>query len=346
MEVNKKVVDFLNVTLSLLDGTHRDYTKPGQVLNYVHKHSNHPPAVTKSIAEGIAYRLSVNSSNETLFNNAKGPYEEALKRSGHTTTLSYKPEVAGGAAPKRRRRRKKNNIIWFNPPWCNSVTTDIGRKFLRLVDTSFPPGHRLHKIFNRRTVKVSYSTMPNLARIISSHNNKVLISAIPVVPKRPWGNCSCPKRKRDAGECPLGGECIAEQVVYQATVKVNLPEGAAEEERTPDETYVGVTEPEWKLRLGNHKQNFKKVSQRGHTCLSNYIWTLKDKGLVEERDYNITWALKAKATSFSPTSGQCRLCLTEKVLMVLEPQSSTLNDRNEFYNHCLHKDKLLLGAVK
>merc|ERR550534_2793202 len=31
IRVNKKVVDFLNVTLSLLDGTHRDYTKPGQV---------------------------------------------------------------------------------------------------------------------------------------------------------------------------------------------------------------------------------------------------------------------------------------------------------------------------
>ena len=69
--------------------------------------------------------------NEALFNNAKGPYEEALKRSGYTTTLSYKPEVAGGAAPKRRRRRRKDNIIWFNPPcWCNSVKTDIGRWFL------------------------------------------------------------------------------------------------------------------------------------------------------------------------------------------------------------------------
>ena len=68
--------------------------------------------------------------------------------------------------------------------------------------------------------------------------------------------------------------------------------------------------------------------------------------IERERDYNITWALKAKATSFSPTSGQCRLCLTEKTLMVLEPQCSTLNNRDEFYNHCLHKDKLLLGAVK
>ena len=135
-------------------------------------------------------------------------------------------------------------------------------------------------------------------------------------------------------------------MVYQATVKVNPPEEATEEERAPDQTYIGLTEPEWKLRHGNHKQNFKRPSQRGATCLSKYIWSLKDKGLEEEKDYNITWAFKTTANSFSPTSGQCRLCLTEKSLMVLEPECSTLNDRNEFYNHCLHRDKLLLGAVK
>ena len=342
IEVNKKVVDYLNVTLSLLDGTHRDYMKPGQVLNYVHQHSNHPPVVTKSITEGIAYRLSVNSSNQALFDDAKKPYEEALKRSGLNHNLVYKPEVAGGSAPKRRRRRR-NNVIWFNPPWCNSVTTDIGRQFLRIVDSCFPPGHQLHKIFNRRTIKVSYSTMPNLGRIVSSHNTRVLKSLNPVQPKRPWGNCSCPKRKRDANECPLAGQCIEEQVVYQATVKVNVDDGAP---AVPDQTYLGITEPEWKLRHGNHKQDFKKVSQRGRTCLSKYIWSLKDKGLVEERDYNITWALVSKASSFSPTSGQCRLCLQEKSLLVLKPHLGTLNDREEFFCHCRHKEKLLLQAVK
>ena len=118
------------------------------------------------------------------------------------------------------------------------------------------------------------------------------------------------------------------------------------EPAVPDQTYLGITEPEWKLRHANHKQDFKKVSQRGRTCLSKYIWSLKDKGLVEERDYNITWALVSKASSFSPTSGQCRLCLLEKSLLVLKPHLGTLNDREEFFCHCRHKDKLLLQAVK
>ena len=140
VEVNKKVVDYLNVTLNLLDGSHRDFTKPGQVINYVHVESNHPPAVTKSIGKGVNYRLNANSSSEAMFDAAKGPYQEALKRSGHTHTLSYDPEVAKGRT-KRRRRRNKNDIIWFNPPWCNSVTTDVGRKFLNLLDACFPPSN-------------------------------------------------------------------------------------------------------------------------------------------------------------------------------------------------------------
>ena len=46
------------MTLNLLDGSHRDYMKPGQVINYVHVDSNHPPTVTKSIGQGVNYRLN------------------------------------------------------------------------------------------------------------------------------------------------------------------------------------------------------------------------------------------------------------------------------------------------
>ena len=34
--------------------------------------------------------------------------------------------------------------------------------------------------------------------------------------------------------------------------------------------------------------------------------------ILEDTDFFISWALMSKASSFSPTSGQCRLCLMEK----------------------------------
>ena len=56
---------------------------------YVHVDSNHPQHVTKHAVSEISRRLSLLSSNEEIFNNAKGPYEEALKRAGHKEKLSY-----------------------------------------------------------------------------------------------------------------------------------------------------------------------------------------------------------------------------------------------------------------
>ena len=82
--------------------------------------------------------------------------------------------------------------------------------------------------------------------------------------------------------CPLGGQCLEENIVYKATVKVE--EGAAVEEEVQDKTYLGLCSTEWKERLGNHKQSFKKVKRRGETCLSSYVWELKDRGLAEGGD--------------------------------------------------------------
>ena len=44
--------------------------------------------------------------------------------------------------------------------------------FLQVIDTHFPPANKLHKIFNRDTVKVSYSCTQNISQIIKGHNKK------------------------------------------------------------------------------------------------------------------------------------------------------------------------------
>jgi hypothetical protein len=50
-----------------------------------------------------------------------------------------------------------------------NVSTNIGQTFLNIIDDEFPPGHPLHKIFNRNTVKISYSCMPNIKQTIDGH---------------------------------------------------------------------------------------------------------------------------------------------------------------------------------
>ena len=95
------------------------------------------------------------------------------------------------------------------------VKTNVGKQFLRTVDECFPRGHVLRPIFNRNTVKISYSCMPNIKNIVDAHNKKLL--------KRPneatqqEKTCSCRKKE----ECPLGNKCLTRSVIYQATVETD-----------------------------------------------------------------------------------------------------------------------------
>ena len=73
---------------------------------------------------------------------------------------------------------------------------------------------------------------------------------------------------------------------------------------------------------------------------------MKDQGMEENKDFTITWALAARAKSYSPTSDSCRLCLKEKSMMILKPEWALLNSRDEFFNHRRHKSKLLLSNIK
>ena len=71
-----------------------------------------------------------------------------------------------------------------------SVQTKIGQRFLAILDSSFPASHPLHKVLNRHRVQLSYRTMPNLGRIITGHDKKVLKNDLPV--QRPFNsNCIC-----------------------------------------------------------------------------------------------------------------------------------------------------------
>ena len=80
--------------------------------------------------------------------------------------------------------------------------------------------------------------------------------------------------------------------------------------------------------------------------MSGYIWSLKDRGMVEDKDFTISWTLLARAKAYSSTTDCCRLCLKEKSMMILQPHLALLNDRDEFFNHCRHKNKLLLSSIK
>ena len=122
-------------------------------------------------------------------------------------------------------------MIWWNPPYSINVDTNIGAKFLALIDKCFPKGTLMGKIFNRQTLKISYRTCPNIKQVVAKHNKKVLAAAIPKEEER---SCNCPRATRLAGECPLQGKCITTNNVYQATVVETTVDGEQKVETRQD----------------------------------------------------------------------------------------------------------------
>ena len=191
----------------------------------------------------------------------------------------------------------------------------------------FPKNHKLRKIFNRNTIKLSYSCMSNVKQKITAHNRKRTNAAST---NNNLIKCNC--RNKDA--CPTPGKCTTPSVIYQATVKTINNTRA-------DETYIGLTENSFKTRYTNHKSSFNNQHKRHSTELSKYIWELKDKGI----SYSIAWKILTQARPYSTATGRCNLCLTEKYHIICKPNMASLNKRNELVSTCRHARKFLLGSA-
>ena len=237
-------------------------------------------------------------------------------------TLTYDPN----ANTDKKTSPRKRNVTYFNPPYSCSVKTNIGAKFLQLIDRLFPEGHTLRQIVNRNTVKVSYRCMPNLKKKISNHNFKILKNE---EENQPNSGCNCTGAM---GACPMDGNCLVDSLVYRAEVS---------DENQNSTTYTGLTSNTFKTRYYAHRQSFKKRKLQHATTLSSYIWNLKDNNI----NYNIKWKTVDQAPKFNPITKKCRLCIKEKYFIIFQPDGAKLNDRSELYSTCRHRTQQLLCNI-
>ena len=320
-ETGLKNVDFLDVNFDLTSETYKPYKKPNNKLLYVNKDSNHPATVLKHIPNSVNKRLNSISSNEQVFQEAKTEYENALKDAGYSTELKYNQNKD----KTKKKRNRKRNIVWYNPPFSKSVKTDLGRKFLYLLKKHFPENHKLHKIINKNTVKLSYSCTKNIKRVIQSHNSKILNKK-----ETNSKTCSCPKAKKK--DCPLQNKCLSSCIVYEAKVKKT------------GKNYIGISEKDFKSRLSAHNFSFRHEHYQKATTLSKHVWETN-----QSPEPDIEWSILKQSTGRKPCDRECQLCLEEK-LQILKQRNNPncLNRRSELSNRCVifHRSKQKLDEVK
>ena len=322
IQANLKITDYLDIKLNLLNGSISPFRKNNQHPCYIDTGSNHPKQTFNHIPNSIAIRLSNNSSNMDIFNQNKHDYERALKNSGYKTKLIYKNSNEASNTNKKNRSRK---VLWFTPPYNMAVASKIGKNFFKILKKNFPPSNILYKIFNRNTVKLSYSCMSNVASLISGINSKKLKKKqIAETPK-----CNCVDRNK----CPLAGRCQYECVVYKVEVHSQKP--------CDKRVYIGSTQGPFKKRYYNHKSSFTHERYRHSTSLSNYIWDVKKK---QDIDPILKWEIIKKCHKYRAGNKYCLLCMEEKLAIASYDNSrELLNQRSEVLNTCRHRREYLLG---
>lgn len=323
IQCNLKSVDYLDITLDLNTGSYKPYNKLNNDPRYINANSNHPPSIIKQIPKSISKRISNNSQNENIFQKASPFYNNSLNKCGYTEKLTYCTDENQANGRKNRKR----NIIWYNPPYSKNVKSNIGKQFLKLVNKHFDKNHKYHKIFNKNNVKISYSCMDSMKKILNAHNKKISSTNNDETAR----TCNC----KNKNTCPLEGKCLSANIVYSAEVKSF--------DNQPSKTYIGISETEFKIRFGNHKKSFKHRRYEKDTELSKYVWELKDRKV----GFEIKWSILRHAQSYNPSTKTCNLCLTEKLLICnFKNKTNLINKRLDLVSKCRHENKYILCNYK
>ena len=133
-------------------------------------------------------RISIISSSQIF---SKIIYKDSLKKSGFQNKLTYQQNLQNNDEYQEKKKRKRN-VIWYNPPYSINVKTNIGKVFFKHYTSIFQRRVSFYKIFNKNTVKLSYSGMHDMASIIASHSKKIIRPNI-----QDYG-CNCRKKKECA----------------------------------------------------------------------------------------------------------------------------------------------------
>ena len=168
------------------------------------------------------------------------------------------------------------------------------QKYFWLINRHFPKSHRLHKIFNRNTVKVSYSCMQNMSKIYKGHNSK--ITSTPC-------NQLTLYNSRVKEECPMD---IKRQTM-------NADHDCRITSSEPREIHFALAEGKWKKRYYNHEKSFNHKRYWHETTLSSYVQYLKERLDVTP---NLKWSVVTCPTTNSNISKKWLMCLSEKLVII------------------------------
>ena len=159
--------------------------------------------------------------------------------------------------------------------------------------------------------------------IISSHNLKVLKEDS----KNTNSKCNCINKV----QCPLNGNCLAENIIYEAKI-------TSDQRNYKESVYFGLSETTFKKRYANHLKSFNVKNYQKNTELSKEFWRIKEMKYTPK----ITWRIVRRCSPYNLNTKQCQLCLSEKLEIALYKGDNLLNKKTELISKCRHQNKYTL----
>ena len=109
-------------------------------------------------------------------------------------------------------------------PFCRLRSINVGKYFLILIDKHFKHNNILHKICNRKTVKINYSCTKNIFQIINNLNKEIIKEFHDRTDNNNDNNNNNNKSKQNEcncktqNNCPMNGLCNLDNVVYKGII--------------------------------------------------------------------------------------------------------------------------------
>ena len=121
--------------------------------------TTHPPThILRELPKSINNRIDTLPCNKRTFYQSPPTYNDALLKSNFKVQHKYEQNNTS------KRHNGQRNVLWYNPSYSKNFKTNLAHNVLQLIDKHFPP---LNKLFNRHTVRVSYSWNENMQTFIS-----------------------------------------------------------------------------------------------------------------------------------------------------------------------------------
>ena len=145
------------------------------------------------------------------------------------------------------------------------MKNNIGSSFLRLIDKHFKDDDFLGYHFNRQKVKISYSTMPNMKKIITGHNRRLSNPKEEIVLK------DCDRKGKCKDDCFEEREkCQSRCCIYQASLQYETPHTSIPALKIPKEkVYTGLTSNKRRERYNHHHWTFTNERNNPFNQLSS-----------------------------------------------------------------------------